>query len=61
MTLVTISHSGIVDLSTVKLQYKKQRIQNIINMIKLCPVLRILGEIIPRQNEFLPMERRVLR
>jgi hypothetical protein len=57
MTLVTISWSGIVDLFTVDLGAKRERVRNIINIIKLCPILRLLSSIIPMQNEFLPMKR----
>jgi hypothetical protein len=59
VTLVTISPLGVTDLSSADLESKKQRVQNIVKIIKLCPILRLLGDIIPPQYEFLPKQRYV--
>ena len=57
MTLATISPSAIVDLTTLDLSYKTQRIDNILHMIKLAALLRLLNKIIgPRDYpEFVPI------
>jgi hypothetical protein len=59
VTLVAISPSGIVDLCTANLEDRVERVQNIVKIIKLCPIIRLLSDMIPPQNEFLPMRRRV--
>jgi hypothetical protein len=44
VTLATISPLAIVDLTTLDLSYKTQRIDNILHMIKLAALLRLFEQ-----------------